>query len=173
MAFRTRPALARLRAWRLGSILKCDFAAASAGTMAVELSLVAPVLLLVMLGVFEVSQIIDSQLTLQNAARAGTNQALIRPPVQGDVSDIVTAVRRTLPAAWRASQGEAAAQIIATLECQCTNGAAISCGAACAFGLSKQTYVSVRVARPHTLHFQSLALPGSVELSASSIVRLQ
>lgn len=141
--------------------------------MAVELSLVAPVLLLIMLGAFEVSQIIDSQLTLQNAARIGTNQALIRPPVQSDVSDIVAAVRQTLPSGWTGVHGSGNAQITAALQCECSNGGAIACTATCASGLTKQTYVSVTVSRPHTTHFQSVALPASVNLSASSIIRLQ
>lgn len=151
----------------------CKFTSHCKGTMAVEISLVAPVIMVGMLGVYEVSRIIDSQLTLQNAARVGTNQALIRPPVQSDVSDIRSAVANTLPGGWTGTGQAADATIVAILQCECGDGSTISCTASCTGNLSKQTYVKVTVSRPHTLGFQSVALPASIPLSASSIVRLQ
>ena len=54
-------------------------AACSYGSIAVELALIAPVALALMVGGVEASSLIRNQMLIQNAARVGTQYALVRP----------------------------------------------------------------------------------------------
>ena len=149
------------------------FAQARSGAMTVELGLIAPLLILLLVGVYEVSRIIDTQQVLQSAARIGASYAVIRPPVQGDVTGIRNAITRTLPGEMTSGQGVDAAQITSSLSCECSGGAPIACTGSCAAGQARQTYISVNVSWRHKLLFGLPALPSRLRMSATSIMRLQ
>lgn len=109
--------------------------------------MVAPVILIMLLGVVEVSIAISNSLAVQGAARAGTHFGLTKPPVQGDMAPVIASVKAALPADWTAAGAADPAVIAATVVCECEQTGAIACGATCGAGEAKQEYLKVDVSK--------------------------
>ena len=62
------------------------------GIAAVELALIAPVLALIIVAIVDFGMAFTRQMTLANGVRAGVQYAMVRRPVQGDLTALVTTV---------------------------------------------------------------------------------
>ncbi|MBA4130225.1 MAG: hypothetical protein C0519_02250 [Hyphomicrobium sp.] len=143
------------------------------GIIAVEFGLIAPIILALVLGVVEVSRAIENYLSIQTATRAGTHYALTKPPVQGDMSRIVSSVRAALPPDWVSATDGSAPQITASMVCECDVTGPAACGAPCGIGEKQQTYIRVEVQKLYTplVSFRNFA--PSYQLKTASMVRLK
>jgi hypothetical protein len=143
------------------------------GTIAVEFGLIAPVLLVMLLGLVEVSSAISTSLSVQGAARAGTHFGLTKPPVQGDLAPVIAATRAALPAEWTGSGATDAAEVSASLVCECEVTGAIACGIACSKGEKSLTYLKVDVSKVYTPIVKLHYFTNKYAFKNSSQVRLQ
>ena len=69
------------------------------GLAAVEMAFLAPILAGIMIGVIDYGTAWTRQMAITNAVRAGTQYAMVRRPVDGDVTPIVNAVTNSAPTA--------------------------------------------------------------------------
>lgn len=148
-------------------------AASRDGVIAVEFGLIAPVILALVLGVVEVSRAIDNSMSIQTATRAGTHFALAKPPVQGDMSQIVASVRAALPTDWVSSNDGSAPQISASMVCECEITGPAACGAPCGVGEASQTYIRVEVQKLYKPLISFRYFAPSYQLKNASMVRLK
>ncbi|MCF8473447.1 MAG: pilus assembly protein [Emcibacter sp.] len=66
------------------------------GTSLVELALLMPVALLLIVGSLDMGAMFVRKMDLSNAAKSGVQYALVRKPMQGDLTNITAAVHNTL-----------------------------------------------------------------------------
>jgi Flp pilus assembly protein TadG len=149
------------------------FRRARDGAIAVEMALVAPVILAMLLGIVEVSGAISANLSVQAAARAGTQYGLTTPPVQGDMSPIIGAARAAMPAAWTSSSSTSPAEVSASLVCECELTGAVACGAACAKGEQSLEYLKVDITKVYSPIVKFRYLGTNYTFKTSSQVRLK
>ncbi|MCO6419235.1 pilus assembly protein [Siccirubricoccus sp. KC 17139] len=99
------------------------------GASAVELALVAPVLLLLLAGTFDLANVIQLSMRLERATRTGAQYAMANP------SD-ATAIRNAVIQAWpELTPGE----VVVTCACGI---AAAACGTACSAGVPRTVTVT-------------------------------
>ena len=104
---------------------------------AIEFALVAPILLLLLLGAADFGGALQQATALETAARAGAQFALARP---SDTAGIEGATRAALPDGWAGNSN-----VQATRSCFCS-GTASACDATCVNNIQ----VVVTVTRPYT-----------------------
>jgi Flp pilus assembly protein TadG len=84
------------------------------GVSAIEFAIIAPVMLTLMLHVYDLGNAAQQQITLQEAVRAGGQYALHYPPTSTTaVTAVQTAVTGALPAGWSLSNA-------ASITCSCS-----------------------------------------------------
>ncbi len=71
-------------------------ASSTKGSPLVELALVMPLILLMIVGSLDMGSMFVRKMELANAAKAGTQYALVRKPSQGDLTNINSAVTTSL-----------------------------------------------------------------------------
>lgn len=140
------------------------------GTIAVEFGMIAPIVLVMLLGVIEVSSAISQNLAVQASARAGTDFGLTKPPVQGDMQPIVGAVKAAMPAGWAADGSKP--NVKATLVCECEVSGPVACGGQCGQDERMQTYLKVDVTKNYTPIVNFRFFSTSVVFSNTSQIRL-
>ena len=143
------------------------------GNIAVEFSLLLPVILLLALAAAEAALAISDQMTVQAAARAGTHFGLAKPPVQGDMQPIIDSVRAAVPSGWIDPKNPNKAVIAASIVCECEFTGAIQCGLACAPSERLQSYLKVDVSKIHTGLVKIRGWSATMKLQNSSLVRIQ
>lgn len=127
------------------------------GVAAVEFAIVAPALLLLMLGCFDIGNYIQTSLRLERAARAGAQYAVAN-------STDMAAVQARVIAAW--PELTTANVPLPTLACQCA-GTAVACTQACPTGLVQTVTV---IARRTLITY---LLPMASQSTGNAVVRLR
>lgn len=145
---------------------------------AVELAMVAPVLGLVIIGVVDYGRIFSRASTLANAAKAGTQFAMINRPVQGDLTDVVTTATNALPPDYTLSPPENSLTVQRLCECPPVGSGTSVCATpadvpACAAGEAASIYIQVTVTERYPTLFDYQFIPDMVDLSETSIMRLR
>lgn len=84
------------------------------GASLVELALVMPVIMLMIVGSLDMGSMFVRKMEIANAAKAGAQYALVRKPVQGDLTNISSAVTNSLGGSVTPST-----QINVELYCMC------------------------------------------------------
>lgn len=140
------------------------------GSIAVEFATISPVLLIMLLGVIEVSSAINQNLSVHAAARAGTDFGLTKPPVNGDVQPIINAAKASMPTSW--SSDGSNPDVKASLVCECEVTGAVACGGQCAAGERMQTYLKVDVTKAYTPVVNFRFMSSSMKFSNTSQIRL-
>ena len=134
--------------------------------MLIEFALSSSLLFLLMFGVIDFSRIFSSACAVQGAARAGTQYGMLSPAHYNDLTGMQNAALAN--AGTPSGMTATASQF-----CACSiGGAQQSCPATCSSGLP-ETYVQMVVAMPYTTEFSYPGIPHVINLSASSIVRVQ
>lgn len=157
---------------RAGHTLR-QFAGSLHGTIAVEFAMMAPVVLVMALGIVEIAVATSNGLAVQSAARAGTHYGLTKPPLQGDMSQIIAAVKAAMPASWTANGAADAPVITANLVCECEQTGPVACGAPCAKDEASLTYLKVDVSKTYTPIVTLRYFTPSFQFQNSSQVRLK
>jgi hypothetical protein len=127
------------------------------GIAATEFALVAPVLLLLLLGTFDAANLLQTSIRLERATRAGAQLAT------ADSSNM-TAIRNQVIAAWpELTQEDVPLPVLA---CECA-GIAMACGESCAGDLVQTiTVTAQRSLSPYLLPTMSMG-------RSSAVVRLR
>jgi len=137
------------------------------GIAALEFALVAPAMILMLLGLYDLSTAMWRRTRLEMAARAGAQHAFLRP---ADSAGIAAAVRGQL-AGWQdVTVGPT------TMSCRCDNGAAADCATGtCASAIAPIGYVSIAVSQPyrHISPVTAALLPGLATLRGNAEVRVR
>ena len=138
------------------------------GVSALEFGLVAPVLILVLLGAFDLGNALQQSIRLESAARAGAQHAFAYP---GDEAGITAAVRANL-AGWSDVVVQRPVRV-----CRCPDGAAVDCSVGtCGGGTGVPiTSISVTVTRPFAgiSPLTAPLLPSLTTLTGNVEIRLQ
>lgn len=133
------------------------------GVAAVEFALVAPILLLLLLGLADFGLAMRERMALASAARAGAERAWAD---SGDNAAITQAVQA-------AGTLDAAAITVAVTEfCECA-GTASACGVTCADGSTPATYVGVSVSEDFPLLLPYPGIGSPIALTGTAILRVQ
>jgi hypothetical protein len=132
------------------------------GSLAVEFAITAPILMLVLLGMAEMSLAVNERMRLASAVRAGVQAATLHP---GDSVAVKSAVEKAAPEL-------VAGRLMVSLSnsCGCADGSAIACGGTCAVG-TEQRFVTVTIAETYPLQFRYPGLGTSLELAAEATMR--
>ncbi|MGA3399360.1 MAG: TadE/TadG family type IV pilus assembly protein [Acetobacteraceae bacterium] len=135
------------------------------GIAATEFALIAPVMLTLLLGVYDVGNAIQERLQLEQAVRAGAQYALSWPD---QTSGISAAISAALPPSWTSPTVTVSAP---ACWCWSSGGGATStpCSATCAEGSTKRSYVTL-TATNNATPFLFSAIAGN---SATYVVRFQ
>jgi Flp pilus assembly protein TadG len=150
-----------------------DFGRSTTGVMAVEIALTMPILLLMIVAVVDVGTAIQRKMTMEQAAKVGTQYAMLRKPVQGDVTNIRTATKNALPASWFDAGTSLPTTITPALSCECPSLGAVTCTTTCPAGEQRTTLLTVSVTKVHKPLFNYPLMPDTMNLLATASVRLQ
>ena len=136
------------------------------GIALLEFCLITPLIVLLFLGIVDLGLVSVQSMTVNRAAEAGA--------LYGTLADNNTDTAGMQAAATRAANGLAGFRVTATTWCTCTSaGPATSCSASCPNSASPIQYVQVQTAAPASLIVKYPGLPAALQLSGSSILRVQ
>jgi Flp pilus assembly protein TadG len=133
------------------------------GNSLIELALAVPLLLLMLLGTADFGRLFYESIAVENAARCGTQFAVVSTANHNNLAGIQQAALNDLPVS-------ASASALATKVCRCGWGAENDCSTTCS---SKRTYIRVRVQKTFTPLVPYPGIPSSVLLRADSIMRIK
>lgn len=134
----------------------------SSGSVAIELSLAIPLLLIILLGTADFGRIFHDSIAVSNASRVGVQYAMSSASRQSDTAGMVTAALDDLP-------NRTGATAAARTYCTCSNGSEQSCSTTCT---SKRLYIEVTVTKTFQTLVQYPGIPSSTNLSSKTIARL-
>lgn len=149
------------------------FAQREDGAIAVEFGFVFPLVLVMLLGIVEASAAISANLSVQGAARTGAHFGLVKPPIQGDMTSIISATRAALPAEWVSTSAANPATIAASIACECELTGPVACGVPCSAGEQSMSYLKVDVSKVYTPLVALRYFSPSFVFKNSSQVRLK
>jgi Flp pilus assembly protein TadG len=126
------------------------------GAMVIETAIVAPVLVLMALGAFQISQLVSRQLELESAATEAAAIALAAPPED-------SAKRTTLHNVIMASTGLQDSNVTVTEEFRCgSNSAYITNSATCTSGVISK-YVKIQLTDSYSPVWTNFGLGSEVD----------
>ncbi|MEQ1499541.1 MAG: TadE/TadG family type IV pilus assembly protein [Novosphingobium sp.] len=144
-----------------------------AGAAIIELAFAAPILAVLLVGLVDLSGYISASLSVQRAARAGGEYAVMNGYNSNGVAGAVTAAstrRSTYMTAIAASPAP-------TNWCGCPNattGIAVqACGTKCTSGLDAGSYVTASASSTYTALFPWPGFSSGASIASASIVRVQ
>ncbi len=138
------------------------------GLAAIELAFVAPMLILLMTGGWDLGNVVYQAERLANAARAGTQFGLATGN-NANYTGMVQAARND------ANDPNNALTVNATQVCACPGGTptAATCGAVCSSGDSQLVYVQVTVKENYSTMFTYPFVSNPVSLTSVVMLRFQ
>ncbi len=137
------------------------------GVASLELALLLPLLVLLVVGVFDYGMVIHQKTQLAHAARAGVQYALIRRPQEGDLAGVEAAVNDTAPADTTGTR------VIGSnfwCECPATPGTVVACTTtAC----NRSVYISVSIEEDYNATFyEILGITNPIHIKNEATLRL-
>lgn len=130
--------------------------------------MIAPVLVLIMIGLIDFSLVLTRQMSLANAVRAGLQYATIRRPIQGDVTAIRQAV---LDAAPIPKIGTHDPTVL--LVCECPDGTGVAdCDPAACGGTDILSFIDITLEEDFPLLLPYPGFSNPISLSEQATVRL-
>lgn len=136
------------------------------GMIFVEAGLVMSLLILFLILVYDVGNLFVRQMQITNALRAGTQYALVRKPVAGDVSQISNAVRNAAP------DYTTPPTVNSTVYCLCADGTQVSCTSVCADGSDREAFVTVTYQESYKMFLKYPGMGQNITLGGEATVRL-
>ena len=151
---------------RLGrNISSGDFKHNIVGSAAVEMAALAPLLVVLVLGVSDAGRAVAQKMRLNDAAQQGAQYGLVRNPIQGDVSGITDVMGAGAPGTDRVNN--------VRLFCECVAGTEVACTTTCAGGLQRHRYLDVTARENYYTLFSNSVFDATIPLRANVVVRLQ
>ena len=139
------------------------FSGDQSGTSVIELAFVVPFLALMLTATVDISMGLGFKLKLERSAKAASELALVKRPVNGDVSHITAAAKQVY--------GNPDITPDVKLTCECPDGSAIACDASCASG-RKSSYLTVVLTDSYAPLLGYLG-PEAISMTGESVLRLQ
>ena len=133
----------------------------------VELALLAPVLMLMLVGVIDFGGAIYEQMQLTSAARAGVQFAIQSAANVDDTVGILQAVQNA------GSLDTANVTITTTQFCGCPDGSAATCTDTCGGGGTPGTYVSITVVEQYSTLFPYPGIDNPITLEGNAVMRVR
>lgn len=136
-----------------------------AGAAAVELAIMAPILILLCLGVIEIGRYENLSIKMVNAARAG---------VQYGAQSLVTASDNTGMQQAALADGENASGLTAVAShiCQCSDGSASTClSSDCPAPLHRIVWVTVTTTGRFSSILSAPGIPASIAVGSTAVMR--
>lgn len=147
------PLSSRLK--RLGRLKRCE-----SGVSAVEFAIITPLLLTMLLGLLDYSIALFHKMELISSLRAGSQYALIYGT---DTTSIESAVTNS------SNLDSTNLTLTVSEVCECQGGTTVTCtGGTCSAG-SVQHFIQI----DGTYVYTPIFLPGSLDLTSSSTIRVQ
>jgi Flp pilus assembly protein TadG len=134
----------------------------SRGQSVAEFAMVAPVLLLLLVGVADFGRVFYTAIELNNAARAGTQYGIQSPASGADTAGMIQAAE---------NDGSGISGLTATASeyCECPDGTTQACSSTpCA---DMRVYVEVDTSATFNTLLNYPGIPASVSMSGKSVVR--
>ena len=147
---------------RLGRLVR-----QAGGNAAIEMALIAPVLVLLLVGIADFGMAVYRKMQVQHAAQAGAEYAM----VHGFSSAAITNSIAAATAMTGITASPAPAQ-----SCGCVSGTTVTtatCGTNCATGAAAGTYVTVSTQGSYTTIIPYPGIPNSFAFTSASVVRIQ
>lgn len=142
--------------------------ASKSGSSAVEFALIAPVVGLLLLGMFDFSRLLSRKMAVDNAARAGAEYAVRFGYDSSNIAAAITAAT---------SVSGISATPSPTQSCGCPDAASgiavVACGTNCPSGGSAGKYVIINAAADYNFLFPWPGVSNPFPLAASEKVRIQ
>jgi len=141
--------------------LRClkAFGAAQSGIAAVEFALIAPIMMVLLLGLLDYGIAAYHSMELESAARSGAQYARLD---SSNTALVVTTVKNsTLLDTTKLT-------VNVTEFCECSDGSSVVCGTTCGVG-NVRKYMQINASYAHT----PLFIPGIMTLSGASTIRTQ
>ncbi len=138
-----------------------------AGNAAVEFALLAPALILLLLGIIDYGTGVYQSMQVQNAAEVGAEYAIKNGFNATAISSAVTSATNL--------QGISATPSPAQ-SCGCASGSTVStatCGSTCPSGAAAGVYVTVSAQSTYSTLIPYPGIPNSFTFSSASMVRIQ
>jgi Flp pilus assembly protein TadG len=133
------------------------------GVAAAEFALIAPVMLILLLGVYDIGNAIQQRLQLEQAVRAGAQYALSWPD---QISGIKAAITAALPSSWNATVD---ANYCHSGTSPASSPASPSCPAATCSGSTTETLVTLCASTTST----AFLFPSVAGNSVTYVIRVQ
>ena len=138
------------------------------GNVLIEFALMSTVLLMMTLGVADFGRIFTVANKASNAAAAGTAYGALSPAHYTDMAGMQTAAQNDL------GNLATGATVTAVRSCRCSiGGAVVDCTSTCSAGQSRETYIQVTVVVPYHGYSGLQEIPGLVNVSGQSTVRVE
>lgn len=136
----------------------------SRGASALELALLSPVLLLLLVGVFDFGSAIRGKMQLNNAATAGAQFAVLD---DRDANGLRTAVSSATPLGGDFT-------VTTARVCECLDGRVVSCSSpdSCGTGTRRRQFIEVAVSRPFPLLLDYPGVANPLSLTGRSRIQV-
>ena len=136
----------------------------SRGVATVEMALMLPVLLLLLIGVIDVSRAAFVGIAVYNAASAGAFHGAQSPSKAADTTAVT---------AFAAADAQVSGMSVSvSTYCVCSDGTASTCLATDCAASRRMDFIQVDTSAPWTPIFSYPGIPGAVPLRASSVVQI-
>lgn len=148
---------------RLGRYIR-HFIGHTNGSAALEFAVIAPMLVLAIVGTVDLGLGLHRNMQVQNAAQAGAVYASSHTFSEANISSVVTS----------ATNSSITASPVPAKFCGCASNSGVAtnaCNASCPAGAIAGTYVSVNAQASYSPLLPYPFLPSTMTLSAQSIVR--
>ncbi|MCB2076704.1 MAG: pilus assembly protein [Novosphingobium sp.] len=136
------------------------------GAMAIETAIVAPVLILMAVGSFQISSMVARQSELQSAVAEAAAIGLASPPENQSDLDTVSGI-------MQASADLEEDDVTVTLSYRCgSNSTRVSDPSTCAAGVKVWTYMTVTLEAPYSPFWTKLGVGSDVDLTVDRTVQI-
>ena len=137
-----------------------------AGAASVELALVAPILIVLFMGVWDFGRALSESARMESAAHAGALYGAQSTAYAANTSGITQSARDD------ADDTAGALNITADQYCQCPSGATVACNSDCGAEGQPRMFVQVQVTEPFTTWFPYPFVTNPMTLSGQTTLRV-
>lgn len=142
------------------------FLKSDSGAAAVEFAMTAPLLILLMVGIFDMGSYIRDRMRLEQISRAAVDYVMQGGQDENIKQDVVSYYDQ-------AGTDAGLYDVSSERVCTCSDGVAQSCSAvSCGSGDYSRQYVEVTINRTYTTLFDYPGIPHSINLAGSARMRL-
>jgi Flp pilus assembly protein TadG len=135
------------------------------GSVAVEMAILTPLLLLLLLGAADFAKVYRTQMLLVGAAKAGAQYGSQSKLTASDIAGMEAAARND-------ANGFGGLDVAAQTICKCS-GAAVACTSTCAGGTMPEVFVEVSTAATFKTAFRYPGIPQEIPLAHTNTVRVE